>query len=64
MIEKNMLPKGSYVNNAKERADYYFHLDARNADFLDWLFDTELWYTTQKEMWDKFEKFEQESESL
>lgn len=26
------------------------------ADFIEWLFETEIDYATQSEMWDKFEK--------
>ena len=52
--------EGQEINNDKQRADHYFHCTERFADFLEWLFDTDLWYTTQREMWEKFEAFEDE----
>ena len=31
-------------------------------DFVNFLFDTELDYTTQSEQWEKFEKFQEQNE--
>lgn len=50
---------GMYVNIDKQRADHYFHCTERFADFLEWLFDKEIWWATQNEMWEKFEAWEE-----
>lgn len=55
--------EGAEVSVDKERANHYFYEVQRYMDFLEWLFDTELHYTSQKEMFEKFERFEQEKET-
>lgn len=48
----------------KARFEHVRYNQERYADFLEWLFDTELSYTTQSEMWEKFEKYESEIDRL
>lgn len=45
------------INTDKRMRDLYFNQCQAFVDFLEWLFDTELWYTNQSEMWDKYDLY-------
>jgi len=51
---------GMYINIDKERADHYFSETQKLADFLEYIFDTELDYVPQSEMWDRFNDHQKE----
>lgn len=55
---------GMYVDTMRERFQHAFYYQERLADFLEWLFDTELDYTTQSEMWAKFEAWEDQQQAI
>lgn len=52
------LDHGREINNDTDRAKYWFQVANDQIDFLEWLFDTELDYLSQKEMWHKFEQYQ------
>jgi len=57
------MKEGQFINNDKQRADHYFAETQKLADFLEYIFDTELDYITQSEMWDRFNHWRNEVEN-